>query len=108
MKPTAKKTSIVKKSMVKNMYMTRIPNSDLADGCRELSANAFKLMTYYYSKGDGWIFDVEVIANALNLSSKRTVKSLIKELETKGYLFQAKGKIDVFVVGKKMVVEYKS
>ena len=43
--------------------MTRTQNSDLAYGRFELTANTFKLMTYYYSEEDGWNFDTDVIAS---------------------------------------------
>ena len=107
MTPMKKKKSIVKKSVVDQMAMTRIPNSDLFEGYRELTSNAFKLLTYYYSKGDGWVFDPKVIAEALGLSSTRTVQTLTKELQTRGYLYCPKGDLDVYIVGKKQVQEYK-
>ena len=87
------------------MYMTRIPNTDLADGYRELSDNAFKLLTYYYSKGDGWVFDIDEMARGFDLS-KRAVMNRIKELKDKGFLLHSKGDIDVYIVGKKQVREY--
>lgn len=89
------------------MAMTRIPNSDLLDGYRELSPNAFKLLTYYYSKGDGWVFDPKTITESLGLTSTRTVQNLTLELQTKGYLYCPKGDLDVYIVGKKQVKEYK-
>jgi predicted transcriptional regulator len=105
MKSKAIKTSIVKKSVVEPMYMTRIPNSDLTAGYVELSDNAFKLLTYFYSKGDGWEFNIDVMTNTLKLT-KRTVMDRIKELKDKGFLLHSKGGIDVYIVGKKLVGEY--
>ena len=87
------------------MHMTEIPNSDLTDGYRELSSNAFKVLTYFYSKGDGWVFDNKFIAHALDLKT-RTISDLIRELEIKGYLLQQKGNINVYIVGKLRVHEY--
>ena len=87
------------------MHMTRIPNSDLTDGYRELSDNAFKLLTYFYSKGDGWNFDIDEMARVFDLS-KRAVMNRIKELKDKGFLLHSKGNIDVYIVGKKLVGEY--
>jgi hypothetical protein len=105
MKSNAKKTTIVKKSVVDNMYMTRIPSSDLERGYRELSANAFKLLTYYYSKGDGWDFDIDEMARVFDLT-KRAVMGCIKELKDKGFLHYSKGDIEVYIVGTKLVGEY--
>lgn len=89
------------------MYMTKIPTSDLADGYIELSSNAFKLLTYFYSKWDGWHFALEDMARALKLSSTRTVQTLIKELQSKGYLYIPKGEVDTYIVGKKEVGKFK-
>jgi hypothetical protein len=105
MKSKAKKTSIIKKSVVDQMSMTRIPNSDLAAGYLELGPNAFKLMMYFYSKGDGWVFDIAHMEKVFNLSN-RSVKEKIKELEDRGFLLHFKGDIDVYIVGKKLVQEY--
>lgn len=105
MKRKARKSSIVKKSVVDSMYMTRIPTYELADAYIELSANAFKLLTYYYSKGDGWKFDLDEMAKVLGLE-KRAVMDRIKELKDKGYLHHSKGNIEVYIVGKKLVGEY--
>ena len=105
MKNNAKKTSIVKKTVVDPMSMTRIPNADLYDGYRDLSPNAFKLLTFFYSKGDGWVFDIAQMEQVFNLSN-RAVKERIKELKDKGFLFHSKGDIDVYIVGKKLVQDY--
>jgi hypothetical protein len=105
MNPKKKKTSVVQKTVVAPMYMTRIPNSDLADGYRELSPYAFMLLTYYYSKGDGWEFNIDVMAEVFGLT-ERTVANRIKELKNKGYLLHVKGDIDNYIVGKIKVGEY--
>ena len=101
------KNTVVIKSTDDYKFMTRIPISDLEDGYSELSANAFKLLTYFYSKGDGFEFRNEAMAKALRLGSIRTVKSLIKELEKKGFLLIQKGRITDYFVGKRKVSEYK-
>lgn len=105
MKSKAKKTSIVKKTVVDPASMTRIPNSDLAAGYLELSDTAFKLLIYFYSKGDGWVFDIAVMERIFDLTN-RTVKERIKELKDKGFLLHSKGDIDVYIVGKKLVGDY--
>ena len=87
--------------------MTHIPNPDLDEGYLELSPNAFKLMTYIYSKGDGWNFVDENIAKAFNLTNVRTVRKLFRELELKGYLYRPKGEVETYFIGKKKVEEYK-
>ena len=104
---TPKKGSIVKKSYEQN-NMTYIHNLDLEYAYSELKTNAFKLLVYFYSKGDGWVFNKEVIARLLDIEI-RTVQDRIKELESKGYLLQQRGKkgeISVYLVGKKLVGEY--
>ncbi|MCG7869708.1 MAG: helix-turn-helix domain-containing protein [Candidatus Thiodiazotropha taylori] len=99
------KQSVVKKTHVDPINMTKIPTEDLEQAYRELNTNAFKILTYYYSKGDGWIFKDQVIADLMGLKV-RTVQNLINELEAKGYLLQQKGKISLYIVGKKLVGEY--
>ena len=101
------KKTVIKKSIVENLKMTRIPTSDLADGYRELRPNAFKLLTYYYSKGDGWVFNNDVVANDLGVKFS-TVRTLNRELVSKGYLLTVKGKVINYFVGKKEVSAYKS
>lgn len=88
--------------------MTNIHNVDLEHAYIELKTNAFKILIYFYSKGDGWVFNNEIIAKLMDLKV-RTVQELIKVLENKGYLLQQKGKrgeIRVYLVGKKLVGEY--
>ncbi len=90
--------------------MTNIHTYDLDLAFEELKGNAFKIFIYFYSKNDGWVFDNEVIARLMDLK-ERTVRELIKELETKGYIYQQRGKpgeISVYLVGKKPVEEYTS
>jgi len=101
------KNTVIKKSVVENMKMTRIPTSDLADGYLELRPNAIKLLTYFYSKGDGWEFKNDVIASHLGVKIS-TVRTLISELVSKGYLLVVKGKVINYFVGKKEVSAYRS
>jgi hypothetical protein len=102
-----KKRTLVQKSVVEHTQMTRIPTSDLQNGYKELTANAFKLLTYYYSKSDGWEFDDKEIARAFGLNGDRTIGTLRKELVDKGYLLFYKGIVDNYFVGKKRVEEFK-
>ena len=101
------KNTVIKKSVVDPINMTRIPTSDLTTGFLDLKPNALKLLMYYYSKGDGWVFKNDVIAIDLNLKIS-TVRTLTRELISKGYLLIVKGKVINYFVGRKEVAAYKS
>ena len=102
-----KKRTIVQKSIVETQKMTRIPNTDLESGYKDLSRNAFKLLTYYFSKGDGWKFSDNEIAETLRVKNTRTIAKARKELITKEYLLIYKGTVDNYFVGKKKVFDFK-
>lgn len=95
--------SITKKKESK--YMARIPQAEITTSMKELSAGAFKLLMYHYSRNDGWIFKDENIAKAID-STERMVKQYRKELIEKGYLLIQKGQVDVYFVGKGAVDQF--
>lgn len=105
--PYGKKESVVKKSYDSGK-MTMVHNEDLDTAFTDLKPNAFKLLVYYYSKSDGWVFDNKAIADVFCIK-ERTVRDLTKELEAEGYLLQQKGKqedVSLYFVGKKLVRAY--
>ena len=96
--------AVLKKS--KGKYMAQIPQKEIVEAMKELSANAYKLLMYYYSRRDGWRFDDENIANAIGTSA-RQVKKARRELISQGYLLIQKGEVDVYFIGKKAVKQFK-
>ena len=87
-------------------YRCKAPTYEVLDAMTDLSANAFKLLMYYYSKSTGWHFEDEDIAKTLGVTV-RVVKTLKKELIDKEYLLIAKGDITTYFVGKRAVREWK-
>lgn len=95
--------SILKKS--KGKYMASIPQIEITEAMRELSNGAYKLLMYYYSRNDGWVFIDDNIANAIN-SSARQVKKFRKELIDTGYLLIQRGQVDVYFIGRLAVKQF--
>lgn len=95
--------AIIKRKETK--YMARIPQAEITQAMKELSSTAFKLLMYYYSRNDGWIFKDENIAKAID-STERMVKKHRKELIDAGYLLIQKGQVDVYFVGKGAVEQF--
>ena len=95
--------AIMKKKEAK--YMARIPQAEIAISMKELSATAFKLLMYYYSRRDGWRYVDKFIAEAID-SSERMVKVYRKELIAKKYLLIQKGEVDVYFVGTGAVAQF--
>lgn len=89
----------------KGKYMAQIPQAEISKGLQELSQGAFRLLTYYYSRRDGWVFKDENIAKTLNTSA-RMVKKYRKELIDKKYLLIQKGEVDVYFIGQKAVEKF--
>jgi len=92
----------MEKSLLKKMstkYMTKVPQAELMLSMKELGTTSFKLLMYYYSRNDGWVFVDKNIATSIG-TSERMVKISRKELIDKKYLFVQKGKIDVYFIGK--------
>lgn len=66
-------------------YNAVISTDEILTAIRELSANAFKLLTYYYTRNNGWEFVDTDTARILNVTTK-TLGILRKELINKNYL----------------------
>lgn len=98
------KNTVLKKS-TEGQNMTRLPTNELEEAFKELKPNAFKVLVYYYSKGDGWEFRHEVMARDLNMKPS-TVRTRTRELISKGYLLIVKGSVTNYFVGKKEVLAY--
>lgn len=86
--------------------MARIPQAEITTAMVDLSATAFKLLMYYYSRNDGWEFKDENIAVTID-STTRMVAKYRKELIDKEYLLIQKGQVDVYFVGKRAVAKFK-
>ena len=85
--------------------MSRMPQAEVTKGLQELSSGAYRLLTYYYSRNDGWIFDDKNIANVLG-SSERQIKRYRKELLDDKYLLIHKGQTDVYFIGQGAVNKF--
>jgi len=85
--------------------MSRMPQAEVTKGLKELSSGAFRLLTYYYSRNDGWVFDDDNIANTLG-SSARQVKRYRKELVDEKYLLIHRGETDVYFIGQGAVDKF--
>lgn len=85
--------------------MSRIPQAEITKALKELSSGAYRLLTYYYSRNDGWIFNDKNIADTLG-SSERQVKRYRKELIDEGYLLIHKGQTDVYFIGQGAVKKF--
>ena len=82
-----------------------LPVKEMFSAMKELSNGAYRLLTYYYSRRDGWTFIDENIAKAID-STVRQVKKYRKELIDTKYLLIQKGSLDVYFVGKLTVYKY--
>ena len=89
----------------KGKYMAQIPQAEITKGLQELSQGAFRLLTYYYSRRDGWVFDDENIAKALG-TSVRMIRKYRKELIGKTYLLIQRGEVDVYFIGQTAVKRF--
>ena len=85
--------------------MAKIPQTELTTAMTELSIGAYKLLMYYYSKRDGWIFNDDNIAVTID-TSVRQLKKFRKELIDKKYLLIQKGQVDVYFIGKLAVDKF--
>jgi len=89
----------------KGKYMAQIPQAEITKGLKELSQGAFRLLTYYYSRRDGWVFNDENIATTLH-TSVRMVKKYRKELIDNQYLLIQRGQVDVYFIGQVAVARF--
>jgi len=95
--------AILKKGETK--YMARIPQKELTEAMKELSNGAYKLLMYYYSRRDGWVFLDKNIANTIG-TSERQLKKFRKELIDNHYLLIQRGSVDVYFVGQLAVLRF--
>jgi len=70
--------------------MATMPSDEVITAMKDLSNNGYKLLTYYYSKGDTWDWDSKHMCQELDVSS-RTLVETTKELVDKEYLLIFKG-----------------
>ena len=85
--------------------MARIPQKELTVAMTDLSGGAYRLLMYYYSKRDGWVFNDENIALTID-TSVRQVKKFRKELIDKEYLLIQIGEVNVYFIGKLAVDKF--
>ena len=87
--------------------MARIPQKELLDAMTDLSMGAYKLLMYYYSKGDGFKFYDSKIGQTIG-TSDRQVKKFRNELIDTKYLTIQRGDVDVYFVGKIAVENFRN
>lgn len=95
--------TILKKSETK--FMSRMPQAEVTKALGQLSSGAYRLLTYYYSRNDGWVFDDKNIAATL-VSSERQIKRYRKELIDEKYLLIHRGQTDVYFIGQGAVSKF--
>lgn len=95
--------AILKKT--KGKYMAHIPQTEITGAMTALSSGAYRLLMYYYSRNDGWVFDDTNIATTIG-TSPRQVKKFRKELLDKEYLLIQKGQTDVYFIGQGAVQQF--
>ena len=81
----------------KSQHKSQMPTDEVEYALRDLTANAYRLLTYYYSKSTGWTFHDDKIANVLGVTL-RTYKDLRKELTDKGYLLIINNKPPMYFI----------
>jgi len=86
--------------------MSNIPSDELITAQHDLSAKAFGLLMYYYSKGDKWEWRDSVMAQDLSMT-QRKIKEYRKELIDKEYLYVVKGEITNVFIGRQAVMDWK-
>ena len=87
--------------------MARIPSDELVTAQKDLSARAFGLLMYYYSKGPHHQWRDEEISEDLNLSMRK-VKEYRRELINMDYLYITKGEVTNVFIGRQAVMEWKA
>lgn len=86
--------------------MAQIPADELITAQHDLSNGAYKLLMYYYSKGDKWEWQDEVMSKDLSISI-RMLKEYRSELIRSEYLYIAKGEITNVFIGRQAVMDWK-
>lgn len=51
--------------------MSRMPQAEVTKALKELSSGAYRLLTYYYSRNDGWVFEDKNIADTLSTRERQ-------------------------------------
>ena len=87
--------------------MARVPAHELVTAQKDLSAKAFGLLMYYYSKGDYWDWNDDVIAAELGMTDRK-VREYRAELVKKDYLLILKGAVTNVFIGRTAVMNFKS
>ena len=90
----------------KDKHMARIPSAELVTAQHDLSNGAYKLLMYYYSKGDTWDWREDIMCTDLSISS-RMLREYKSELTKKDYLYIVKGGIDNYFIGRQAVMDWK-
>jgi len=86
--------------------MTQIPSDELVTAGHDLSNGAYKLLMYYYSKGDKWEWRDDVMTKDLGISI-RMLKDYRNELIRMEYLYIVKGTINNYFIGRQAVMDWK-
>ena len=86
--------------------MAQIPADELITATRDLTAKAYQLLMYYYSKGERWNWEDKQIASELGMSIRK-VQEYRRELISKDYLYIVKGKINNVFIGRQAVMDFK-
>lgn len=87
--------------------MAYIPADELVTAQLDLSNNAYKLLMYYYSKGDRWEWKDNEISEALKMSVRK-VREYRSELVRMEYLHVVKGPITHVFIGRQAVMDWKT
>ena len=87
--------------------MAQIPSDELVTAQHDLSNGAYKLLMYYYSKGDRWTWEEESMCKDLSISI-RMLREYRNELIKMEYLYIAKGEITNVFIGRESVMKWKS
>ena len=86
--------------------MAHIPSDELVTAQHDLSNGAYKLLMYYYSKGDKWSWIDKVMMEDLGIS-KRMLNEYRNELIRMEYILIVKGGITNCFIGRQAVMDWK-
>jgi len=87
--------------------MAYIPADELITAQHDLSNGAYKLLMYYYSKGDKWEWKDKEMSEELGISP-RSLKDFRNELVSMEYLYIVKGPITHVFIGRQAVTGWKA
>ena len=86
--------------------MAQIPSDELVTAQKDLSNGAYKLLMYYYSKGNNWSWVDNVMSKDMDISL-RMLKEYRGELIRLDYLMIIKGPISNVFIGRQAVMDFK-